>query len=135
VRYIQEIGLVAIIDSQKGDFSNLAIAYMLARDIAINAKPIDLDKNILSILVNRVVKDFGDILKIKDLVINNIDNNKKILQQLEKSLLLVHFNQKYLSKFLNDGTLTKEDLLNYYNADEVTDNFKLIEKEIKDTYS
>ncbi len=39
VGYIPGVGFIAIINSQKkGDYSNLAIAYMLARDIALNAR-------------------------------------------------------------------------------------------------
>lgn len=41
VGYIHGIGLVAIINSQKGDYSNLAIAYMLARAMALNAKSLE----------------------------------------------------------------------------------------------
>jgi hypothetical protein len=132
VRYIPEIGFAAIIDSQKGDFSNLAIAYSLARDIAKNSKPITLDKNILSILVNRIIKSLQEILKIKELVLSNIENNKNILGQLEKSMLLIKFSHAYLSKFLSDGTITKDDLLAFYSGEEINDNFKLIEKEIKE---
>ncbi len=130
VGYIPEIGFVAIINSQKGDYSNLAIAYMLARDIALNSKPVELEKDLLAILVNRIIKDINEVLTIKSLVQNNIDNNKAILKQLEKSILLMEFNQEYLKKFLNDGTLTKRDLLDYYLADEVKDKYKLIETEI-----
>ena len=43
VGYISNIGFTVIVDSQKGDYSNLAIAYMLARDIVLNARQIDLD--------------------------------------------------------------------------------------------
>lgn len=130
VGYIPEIGFVAIINSQKGDYSNLAIAYMLARDIALNAKPIELEKDLLAILVNRIIKDINEVLTIKSLVLNNIDNNKAILKQLEKSILLMEFNQEYLKKFLKDGTLTKKDLLDYYSGEDVKDKYKLIEKEI-----
>lgn len=42
LKFLPGIGLIAIIDSQKGDYRNLAIAYMLARDIALNAKTIEL---------------------------------------------------------------------------------------------
>lgn len=130
VGYIPGVGLVAIINSQKGDYSNLAIAYMLARDIALNAKQIELDKNLLVILVNRLIKDINEITTIKNLVNNNIENNKAILKQLEKSILLMEFNQQYLRKFLNDGTLTKEDLLNFYQGEDVKDKFRMIEKDI-----
>jgi hypothetical protein len=130
VGYIPEIGFVAIINSQKGDYSNLAIAYMLARDIALNAKPIELEKDLLAMLVNRMIKDINEVLSIKSLVMNNIENNKAILKQLEKSILLMEFNQEYLRKFLKDGTLTKKDLLDYYSGEDVKDKYKLIEKEI-----
>lgn len=130
VGYIPSIGLIAIINSQEGDYSNLAIAYMLARDIALNAKEVDLDKDLLVVLVNRIIKDINEILSIRSLVEDNIENNKKILKQLEKSMLLMEFNQEYLKKFLNDGTLTKSDLLDFYSGEDIKDKFRLIEKEI-----
>ncbi len=131
VGYIPEIGFITIIDSQKGDYSNLAIAYMLARDIAINARTVELDKDILMILVHRIIKDINEILDIKSLVQKNIDNNKSILKQIDKSILLAEFNQQYLKRFLNTGTLTKKDLLDFYMGEDVKDKFKLIEKDIE----
>lgn len=131
VRYVSQVGFIAIVDSQKNDYSNLAIAYMLARDIAINSRPVDLDKDLLSILINRIIKDISEVFAIKKLVQSNIESNKKILLQLDKSLMLMEFSQKYLSKFLADGTLTKEDLLEFYFGDEVKDQYKQIEKEIQ----
>jgi len=132
VGYIHGVGFVAIINSQKGDYSNLAIAYMLARDIALNAKEIELDKDILAMMVNRIIKDINEVLTIKSLVLNNIDNNKAILKQLEKSILLMEFNQNYLKRFLSQGTLTKKDLLDFYSGEDVKDKYRLIEKEIND---
>lgn len=132
VGYIPGVGLVAIINSQKGDYSNLAIAYMLARDIALNAKEIELDKDILAMMVNRIIKDINEVLTIKSLVQNNINNNKTILKQLEKSILLMEFNQEYLKRFLNQGTLTKKDLLDFYSGEDVKDKFRLIEKDINE---
>lgn len=130
VGYIAGVGFVAIINSQKGDYSNLAIAYMLARDIALNAKEIELDKDILAMMVNRIIKDINEVLTIKSLVQNNIDNNKSILKQLEKSILLMEFNQEYLKRFLSLGTLTKKDLLDFYSGDGIKERFFMIEKEI-----
>ena len=77
LRYIPTVGLIVIIDSQKGDYSNLGIAYMLARDIALNSHEAELDKDVLSILVNRIIKDISDILLIKNLVHSNIEKTKK----------------------------------------------------------
>ena len=130
IGYIPEIGFIAIINSQKGDYTNLSIAYMLARDIALNAKTIELDKNILAYLVNRIIKDINEIVQVRSLVEQNIDNNRAILKQIEKSIQLMEFNQKYLMQFLETGTLTKKDMLDFYAGEEVKDRFKLIEKEI-----
>ncbi|KAB2913289.1 MAG: hypothetical protein F9K23_17415 [Bacteroidetes bacterium] len=132
VGYIPAVGFIAIVNSQKGDYSNLAIAYMLLRDIALNAKPTELDKDLLAIMINRIIKDINCIIKIKSLVLSNIENNREILRQLEKSILLMQFNQDYLTKFLNEGTLSKRDLLNYYMGEDVKDKYKVIEKEIND---
>lgn len=132
VGYIPSIGFVAIINSQKNDYSNLSIAYMLARDIALNAKEVDLDKGLLAIIINRIIKDINEILSIKSLVVNNIENNKAILKQLEKSLLLMEFNQEYMKKFLKDGVLSKIDLLSYYSGEDVKDKYRYLEKDIND---
>lgn len=134
VRFIPGIGFVAIIDSQKGDFSNLSIAYVLARDIASKTRTEELDEDLLMILINRIIRDINEIMKIKELVLNNIDNNKSILQQLDKSMLLMEFNQVYLSKFLMDGTLSKEDLLQFYSGEEINEKYKLIERDISERY-
>ena len=130
VGYIQGVGFVAIINSQKGDYSNLAIAYMLARDIALNAKEVELDKDVLAMIVNRIIKDINEVLTIKSLIQNNIENNKAILKQLEKSVLLMEFNQEYLNRFLSQGTLTKKDLLDFYLGEDIKDKYRLLEKEI-----
>jgi hypothetical protein len=132
VRFIPAIGFVAVVDSQKGDYKNLAIAYMLARDVAINSKAVTLDKDVLNVIMHRIIKDINEILAIKALVYSNIDNCKKILAQIEKSMLLIEFSQKYLIKFLADGTLSKDDLLDFYAGEEIKDRFRLVEKGIND---
>jgi hypothetical protein len=130
IGFIPAVGFIAVIDSQRGDYSNLAIAYMLARDIAINAKDVELDKELLSIMITRIVRDIQQIRSIKNLVENNIENNKTILKELEKGFLLMEFNQQYLAKFLKDGKLTKQDLLAFYQGEELKDKYKQIEGEI-----
>lgn len=130
VRFIPAVGFVAIIDSQKGDYKNLAIAYMLARDVALNSKEVSVDKEILNVIMNRIIKDINDVISIKSLVHANIDNCKKIITQIEKSMLMMEFSQRYLIKFLTEGTLSKEDLLDFYAGEEVRVRFRLIEKEI-----
>ena len=135
LKFLPGIGLIAIIDSQKGDYRNLAIAYMLARDIALNAKTIELDTDVLKIIVNRLIKDARDMALVKHLVTANIDNMKQILAQIEKGILLAEFNQRYLIKFLAEGTLTKEDMLAFYAGEEVKERFRLVKREIVDLCS
>lgn len=132
IGYIPSVGFIAIIDSQRGDYSNLAIAYLLVRDILLNAKEVELDKDLLALIVSRMVKDITDVLSIKSLVESNIEGSKQILKQLEKGMLLIEFNQKYLIKFLKDGKLTKKDLLDFYQGDEIKERFRFIENQLKD---
>ncbi|MCH2068734.1 MAG: hypothetical protein MK208_15975 [Shimia sp.] len=127
VRFVPEFGFCVIVDSGKGDYTNLVIAYMLARDLIKNATQIELDKDFLALFVNRMIKDVGEVRQIEKLVRSNIQNNKKILEQLEKSLLTLEFTQEYLMKFLSDGTLSKEDLLNFYSGDQVRAKFKEVD--------
>jgi hypothetical protein len=64
------------------------------------------------------------------LVEQNIETNKQILKQLEKGLLLMEFNQEYLERFFEDGTLSKRDMMNFYMGEDVKEKYNLIEKEI-----
>jgi len=130
VGFVNGIGFVAIVDSQKGDYTNLIVAYNLARDIVLNAVQPDFDDKILSIILKRIIRDINTFFEIKKLVQGNIESNMEILKHLEKSFLLMEFNQKYLSKFLKDGKLTEADLLTFYSGDEVKEKFVSIEKEI-----
>ena len=91
-----------------------------------------MDTDLLAILVSRIIKDINEITSIKSLVQNNIENNKAILKQLEKSILLMEFNQQYLKKFLEEGTLTKKDLLDYYFGEDVKAKYRIIEEDITD---
>ena len=135
VGYIPSVGFVVVIDSLNGDYSNLAIAYHLARNIALSAKDVDkIDTAILSMIVQRIAKDTKEVMIIKSLVESNISNNKEILKQLEKSVTLIKFNQDYLKLFLQKGTLSKAELLDFYNSQSSNDYAKLHAKEIEDTY-
>ena len=107
---------------------------MLARDIAIHTKAVKFDPDLLAIMITRLLKDVNDIQSIKAKVENNIENNKEILKLLEKSILMMDFNQKYLQKFLTDGTLTTEDLFNYYMGEEVKTAYDAVSKDIEEAY-
>lgn len=130
VGFVNGVGFIAIVDSQKGNYSNLIVAYNLARDIVLNAIQPDFDDKTLTIILKRIIRDIDTFFEIKRLVQGNIENNQEILKHLEKSLLLMEFNQKYLGRFLKDGKLTETDLLAFYSGDEIKAKFAPIEKEI-----
>jgi hypothetical protein len=71
----------------------------------------DLNLDLLMVIVNRLLKTIDEFKTIRQLVENNIATNQKILQQPEKSYLLMEFNQKYLEKLLKEKILTTWDLL------------------------
>jgi len=132
VGYIPEIGFIAIVDSQRGDYKNLFIAYLLARDISLSTKAYSVDQHLLGIIIKRILKDLNGLLSIKNLVHQNINTSLSILKELEKGMLLMEFNYNYLSKFLQDGTLNKDDLLQFYNGEDIKDKFRSIEKQIQE---
>ena len=132
VRFIPAVGFIVLIDSQRSDYSNLAIAYMLARDVAINATSIELDKDVLGLIINRILKDIADVMQVRALVTSNIENNKKILSQLEKGLASMTYNQKILTKFLEDGQMTSADLLEFYVGEGARDEYRIIEQQLNE---
>ena len=130
LKYIPEIGFISIVDSQAGDYRNLIIAYMLARDIVINSKKVTLDEELLFMIIERIIHDLRNILEIKDMVEENIEHNKNIMKHIEKSILSMEFNHEYLINFLKEGTMSKKDLLEFYRGGDLRDRFKAIEKQI-----
>ena len=131
VAYINDIGFVCIIDYQAGNFQNIAIAYMLARGLSQRSDGKNVDAEFVNFFLQRLLKDIKDIQGVASMVKSNITNNQKILKTIEKSLLSIEFDQQYLTKYLQDGTMTKEDFLDFYMREEIRDKFKLISKEIE----
>lgn len=133
VSYIDNIGFVCIIDYEASDYHNLAIAYNLARGLALRKDGKNVEMDFVNMLIQRLLKDIRDIQNIEMLVKNNIKNNQQILKNIEKSLLSIEFNQLYLVKYLENGYLSKTDLLDFYQREEIRAKYKLISKEIEST--
>ena len=131
VTYIDNIGFICIIDYQASDYHNLAIAYNFARRLALRKDGKNIEVDFVNMLIQRLLKDIRDIQNIEMLVKNNIKNNLQILKNIEKSLLSIEFNQQYLMKYLEDGYLSKVDLLDFYQREEIRAKYKLISKEIE----
>lgn len=131
VSYVEGIGFICIIDYESGNCHNLAVAYMLARGLALRKEGKTVEVEFVNMLIQRLLKDIRDVQGIEGLVRNNIKNNQQILKSIEKSLLSIEFNQQYLAKYLEDGVLGKQDLLDFYQREDIRIRFKLLAKDIE----
>ncbi len=131
VSYVDGIGFICIIDYEASDYQNLAVAYNLARGLALRKDGKNVEVEFVNMLIQRLLKDIRDVQSIGTLVKMNIKNNQQILKNIEKSLLSIEFDQKYLAKYLEDGYLNKADLLEFYQREEIRAKYKLIAKEIE----
>lgn len=131
VTYVDGIGFICIIDYEASDYQNLAVAYNLARGLALRKDGKNVEVEFVNMLIGRLLKDIRDVQNIEMLVKTNIKNNQQILKNIEKSLLSIGFDQRYLAKYLEDGYLSKADLLEFYQREEIRARYKLIAKEIE----
>lgn len=131
VAYIDNIGFVCIIDYEASDYHNMAVAYNLARGLALRKDGRNVEVEFVNMLIQRLLKDIRDVQSIESLVKSNIKNNQQILKNIEKSLLSIEFDQQYLVKYLEDGYLSKADLLEFYQREDIRTKYKLISKEIE----
>lgn len=129
--YVGNIGFICIIDYEASDYHNLAVAYNLARGLALRKDGKNVEVGFVNMLIKRLLKDIQDVQSIESLVKANILNNQKILKNIEKSRLSIEFNQKYLAKYLEDGYLSKADLLDFYQREDIRTEYKMIAKEIE----
>jgi hypothetical protein len=123
VGFVRGVGFIAVVDSQKNDYKNLAIAYSLARDTAVNAKEYDTSPEILTIIVKRILNDLRRVKGLEARVADIKNSADAMLDELRKGMLSIEFTIRYLEKFIKDGKLTKADLFNYYSAAEVKEKF------------
>ena len=130
IAYIPKIGFIAVIDSLRGDFENLGAAYLVARALATANPDVECDNDLLMIIIDRVLSDMQRTTGIKKLVKQNISISNEILVQLEQSQIAIEFAQQYLSKFLQSGTLTRQDLLEFYSGGDVKQRYLAIEETI-----
>lgn len=131
VTYVDGIGFICIIDYEASDYQNLAVAYNLARGLALRKDGKNVEVEFVNMLIGRLLKDIRDVQNIEMLVKTNIKNNQQILKNIEKSLLSIEFDQRYLAKYMEDGYLSKADLLEFYQREEIRAKYKLIAKEIE----
>lgn len=133
VIYLDGIGFVCIVDYEASDYKNLAVAYNLARGLALRKDGKTVEVEFVNMLIQRILKDIKDIQAVRGLVQTNIKNNQLILKNIEKSILSIEFTQQYLAKYLEDGFLSKSDLLEFYQREDIRTKYKILSKEIEQT--
>lgn len=133
VIYLDGIGFVCIVDYEASDYKNLAVAYNLARGLALRKDGKAVEVEFVNMLIQRILKDIKDIQAVRGLVQANIKNNQQILKNIEKSILSIEFTQQYLAKYLEDGYLSKSDLLEFYQREDIRTKYKILSKEIEQT--
>lgn len=132
VSFIPGVGFVVIVDSRRGDYQNLAIAYSLARDICIRPTSEELDRELLSIVVQRVLKDIRDVAKVEVLVRQASSALRGILEQTHKGRLSMEFSQQLLERLLLEGTLTPHDVLALYTGSEPKTKYEAIRQQLSE---
>ena len=90
-----------------------------------------MDVDFVNLFIQRLLKDIRDVQSVESLVRSNIKNNQQILKNIEKSLLSIEFDQQYLVNYMQDGFLSKQDLLEFYQREDIRAKYKAFAKEIE----
>jgi hypothetical protein len=130
VSYRPHCGFIVIIDILRGDFSNLGLAYLIARDLVTSNREVEFDSDILTLLIERVVSEINRISDIKKLVDRSIKTSEEIIAKLDQGTLSIEFCRSYLMKFLSEGRLSKEDMFNFAAGGDLRLKYQAIASEI-----
>lgn len=68
VIYIDNIGFICITDNEASDYHNLAIAYNLARRLALRKEGKNIEVDFVNMLIQCLLKDIRDVQNIEMLV-------------------------------------------------------------------
>ena len=121
--FVKGVGFVAIVDSQRGDYSNLAIVYDLARDLVLADKTYNAENDTLALLVGRLLHDINAMLAVEKQCEAIDKANNAIRDTLQKNLLSFKFTDEYLKKFLEEGELGAGDLFAFYSGEKIKEKF------------
>ena len=120
VHFIPNIGFVALIDTQRGDYMGIIIAYKIARSFILGDFPYFEDRKLLTKIAEKFIKEANDLLKIRGMIEDNIKNNKRILNKIEESLKDIEITRDYLKKLLEKRELTTDELYNFLKGEPST---------------
>ena len=130
ITYLPEIGFIVVVGLRSNNFQPLTIAYSIARSMAIyRDKEFVYDLGILDLMVSRLIKIISDTSSSSREAFSIIKSARKIIEESEKSKLLIESFKDYLNHYLKEKTMSKEDLLSFYQGQGVNPH---LDKFIKD---
>jgi hypothetical protein len=130
ITYRPKYGFVVIVDSLRGDYENLGVAYLLARELAAANPSLEIEHDLLLILMDRIISDANRLADIRSLVEDGIKKSQEVLSRLEQGRLSLEFCSSYLKKFLETGTLSRNDLLDFYSGKDLKLKYQPIHDDI-----
>ena len=125
VRYLGGIGFIVIVSTRRNDFRTLALVYLLARDLVLAApKQAIADHHVLERIVERLVLVLNDYSTTRKDAEAIIKSAQKIITQSERTLRLAENTRDYLKNYLENGELSREQMLDFYQARGVAELMK-----------
>jgi hypothetical protein len=131
VRYVPGCGFVCVVDSARGDYTNLLLSYEIVRSAHTREKPLEPQAQaVLALIVGRFLHDFSLFTLIKKRVREGVEHQIELLELCDQALLSIEFTKEIFGRFLETGELSREELHNFYQAPEVKERYQGIEKEL-----
>jgi len=109
-------GFVVIIDSLRGNYANLEIAYRIARRFALSDRVAQMNQAILRALVQKLIDESQKLFKIEELAKGAIKKVQEIVTVSYRGREALEFCNSYLERFLETGRMSPEDLLEFYSG-------------------
>ena len=130
VAYLGGIGFIVIVSTRRNDYATLAMAYSLARDFALSEPKQRKLIQVLSFIVERLMRVLNDYSDTRTQADNIIKSARKIIQQSEKTRQLVEHTGTYLGRYLASGVLTRRELLDFYQSQGVSEKLLAFDRSL-----
>jgi hypothetical protein len=130
IAFRPHFGFIVVVDSLRGDYQNLGLAYLLARDLAAANRAAEIEIDMLVILMDRIVSEANRLVEVRTLIEDGIRKSQDVISRLEQGALSLDFCRSYLKRFLEAGTLSKIDLLDFYSGKDLRTKYQAIHEQI-----
>ena len=117
LHYFPQFGFIVIIDTSKGDYSRLLVAYEIARMLVTrDIKKTGIDPEILDLFIARLIQ-WSSTFKTVDNQLKAIKKSaEKIGELLGDATAQLQVTQEHLSRYLDSGTFDSNVLLDFYRG-------------------